>query len=114
MMMGGGAEPTMTINTKEALADVFGMYNSPEKTMKLAGAIGSKHAPLHKVKVNPVKLAPITLAPVTPAPPQNQNENAGVYNAKTPGSSTSISSLRIVFHSDLLMRSVPTIRRYGT
>ncbi|KAH6913096.1 other/BUB protein kinase [Coprinopsis sp. MPI-PUGE-AT-0042] len=28
------AEPTVTINTKEALADVFGMYNSPERTTK--------------------------------------------------------------------------------
>ncbi|KAG8213013.1 Mad3/BUB1 homology region 1-domain-containing protein [Butyriboletus roseoflavus] len=27
-------EPTVTINTKEALADVFGMYNSPDKTVK--------------------------------------------------------------------------------
>ncbi|KAG7451159.1 uncharacterized protein BT62DRAFT_941869 [Guyanagaster necrorhizus] len=46
-MMNG--EPTLTINTKEALADVFGMYNSPEKTMKLTGP-GSKHAPLRKVE----------------------------------------------------------------
>ncbi|KIY52037.1 hypothetical protein FISHEDRAFT_36049, partial [Fistulina hepatica ATCC 64428] len=42
-----GAEPTVTINTKEALADVFGMYNSPEKTTRIAQ--GSKHAPLDKV-----------------------------------------------------------------
>ncbi|KAH0833308.1 Mad3/BUB1 homology region 1-domain-containing protein [Lanmaoa asiatica] len=28
------SEPTVTINTKEALADVFGMYNSPDKTVK--------------------------------------------------------------------------------
>ncbi|PBK75636.1 hypothetical protein ARMSODRAFT_1079846 [Armillaria solidipes] len=46
-MMNG--EPTVTINTKEALADVFGMYNSPDKTMKLLGP-GSKHAPLRKVE----------------------------------------------------------------
>lgn len=43
------AEPTVTINTKEALADVFGMFNSPEKTLKLARP-GSKHAPLKKVE----------------------------------------------------------------
>jgi len=43
-------EPTVTINTKEALADVFGMYNSPEKMMRLAGVPGSKHVPLKKVE----------------------------------------------------------------
>jgi checkpoint serine/threonine-protein kinase len=43
------AEPTVTINTKEALADVFGMYNSPEKSVRLGLAAGSKHAPLKRV-----------------------------------------------------------------
>ncbi|KAF5359438.1 hypothetical protein D9756_003475 [Leucocoprinus leucothites] len=66
-----GAEPTVTINTKEALADVFGMYNSPEKTKIIPG---SKHAPVKKVE------------PVTPiVPPRltfsRENENA---SAKTP------------------------------
>lgn len=46
----GGAEPTVTINTKEALADVFGMYNSPDKGTRLLGVPGSKHAPLRKVE----------------------------------------------------------------
>ena len=69
-----GAEPTVTINTKEALADVFGMYNSPDKTSKLA-VPGSKHAPLKKVE------------PVTPlVPPKltvlKENENS--HNARTP------------------------------
>jgi checkpoint serine/threonine-protein kinase len=41
-------EPTVTINTKEALADVFGMYNSPEKTTRMKP--GSKHAPLRNVE----------------------------------------------------------------
>ncbi|KXN84755.1 Checkpoint serine/threonine-protein kinase bub1 [Leucoagaricus sp. SymC.cos] len=67
----GGTEPTVTINTKEALADVFGMYNSPEKTKIIPG---SKHAPVKKID------------PVTPVvPPQltfaRENENV---NAKTP------------------------------
>ncbi|PPQ99147.1 hypothetical protein CVT24_009337 [Panaeolus cyanescens] len=72
----GGAEPTVTINTKEALADVFGMYNSPEKTHKLA-LPGSKHAPLKKIEpVTPMVTPPIGFL-------QNQsNENA--HNAKTP------------------------------
>ncbi|KAF9052403.1 hypothetical protein BDZ89DRAFT_1056754 [Hymenopellis radicata] len=46
-MMNG--EPTVTINTKEALADVFGMYNSPEKTIKVAKP-GSKYAPVRKIE----------------------------------------------------------------
>ncbi|KAJ7494723.1 hypothetical protein B0H11DRAFT_1802225 [Mycena galericulata] len=65
----GGAEPTVTINTKEALADVFGMFNSPEKTAKLAAIVVKK------------------IEPATPAAPPsvrklaNENENA---HAKTP------------------------------
>ena len=44
-------EPTVTINTKEALKDVFGMYNSPEKSVKMAQvAVGSKHAPVKKLE----------------------------------------------------------------
>ncbi|KAF9223415.1 hypothetical protein BS17DRAFT_781831 [Gyrodon lividus] len=45
----GASEPTVTINTKEALADVFGMYNSPDKTVKRA-VPGSKHAPVRKIE----------------------------------------------------------------
>ena len=43
------SEPTVTINTKEALADVFGMYNSPDKTVKRTMP-GSKHAPVRKIE----------------------------------------------------------------
>lgn len=42
-------EPTVTINTKEALKDVFGMYNSPEKSVKMAN-VGSKYAPVKKLE----------------------------------------------------------------
>ncbi|KAF9450884.1 hypothetical protein P691DRAFT_725098 [Macrolepiota fuliginosa MF-IS2] len=66
-----GAEPTVTINTKEALADVFGMYNSPEKTRIIPG---SKHAPVKKIEpVTPIVPPRLTFA--------RENENA---NAKTP------------------------------
>ena len=68
-----GAEPTVTINTKEALADVFGMYNSPDKTV----VPGSKHAPLKKVE-------PVT--PVIPPKITFSKENEKAYNAKTPNS----------------------------
>ena len=74
----GVAEPTVTINTKEALDDVFGMYNSPEKTHKLM-IPGSKHAPLK------------IIGPVTPIVPPRINflkggENLQNQNAKTPNS----------------------------
>ncbi|KAF8910613.1 hypothetical protein CPB84DRAFT_1842600 [Gymnopilus junonius] len=70
----GGPEPTVTINTKEALADVFGMYNSPDKTTKIL-APGSKHAPVKKIEpMTPVVQPRLTFS--------NENENA--QNAKTP------------------------------
>ena len=75
----GGFEPTVTINTKEALADVFGMYNSPEKTLKIERP-GSKHAPVKKVEpVTPVSLV---------RPPDNaisDDKNAYQPSGKTPG-----------------------------
>lgn len=53
------AEPTVTINTKEALADVFGMYNSPEKSMRFGTVAGSKYAPLRTVEaVTPMAVQP--------------------------------------------------------
>ncbi|KAJ3504318.1 hypothetical protein NLJ89_g7994 [Agrocybe chaxingu] len=72
----GGTEPTVTINTKEALADVFGMYNSPEKTTKSA-IPGSKHAPLKKIKpVTPVVVPRVTFS--------KDAENSDKQSAKTP------------------------------
>ncbi|TFK47794.1 hypothetical protein OE88DRAFT_1617395, partial [Heliocybe sulcata] len=69
-----GAEPTVTINTKEALADVFGMYNSPDKSMRFANVAGSKYAPVKKVE----PMAPLVF---TPKQSSHANENE---NAKTP------------------------------
>ncbi|KAH9917831.1 Mad3/BUB1 homology region 1-domain-containing protein [Fomitopsis serialis] len=97
-----GFEPTVTLATKEALADVFGMYNSPEKSMRFGAVAGSKHAPVHKV----ASVAPMSLEAqfraasnenalvATKTPKNNENamipvktpranENAGVP-AKTP------------------------------
>lgn len=52
------SEPTMTMNTKEALADIYGMYNSPEKTTKLASI------PMRRVDATPGSLLPLrTLDP---------------------------------------------------
>ena len=75
-----GPEPTVTINTKEALADVFGMYNSPDRTTKLA-LPGSKHAPLKKVEPVTSLLPPkVTLL--------KENENS--HNARTPAPGQSL------------------------
>ena len=70
----GGAEPTVTINTKEALADVFGMYNSPERTVKTM--LGSKHAPVTRVDA----ITPF-VAPSKP-PTQLSSENPPSQSAK--------------------------------
>ncbi|KAG6873942.1 hypothetical protein C0995_008981 [Termitomyces sp. Mi166 len=60
----GGAEPTVTINTRAALDDVFGMYNSPDKTLMP----GSKYGPLRQVRPSSVGLTPRT-----PAIDENEN-----------------------------------------
>ncbi|KAF9267770.1 hypothetical protein L218DRAFT_893878 [Marasmius fiardii PR-910] len=63
----GGAEPTVTINTKEALADVFGMYNSPERTVKTI--VGSKHAPVTRVDA----ITPYVSQPKPTSPLSSEN-----------------------------------------
>ncbi|KAF7799772.1 hypothetical protein EIP86_011014 [Pleurotus ostreatoroseus] len=69
-----GGEPTVTIATKEALADVFGMYNSPDKSMRFGAVAGSKHAPVRRVEpVTPISLPGLARALA--------NENDG---SKTP------------------------------
>jgi checkpoint serine/threonine-protein kinase len=72
-MMG---EPTVTINTKEALADVFGMYNSPEKTRKLAGVRMRGFEPATPASSQPLK----SLSFVQPTPQQNTETPAGSYH----------------------------------
>ncbi|KAF8349115.1 hypothetical protein F5887DRAFT_879497 [Amanita rubescens] len=82
---GGGAEPTVTINTKEALADVFGMYNSPDKT-KFMGLPGSKHAPLKKIEpITPIAQPRFT-SPTENSNSENVNRSRGEndQNFKTP------------------------------
>ncbi|KAI0359875.1 hypothetical protein OH77DRAFT_1419211 [Trametes cingulata] len=75
---GAGAEPTVTLATKEALADVFGMYNSPEKSMRFGAVAGSKHAPVRKIEpVTPMALQPHVRAL------SNENANADLAS-KTP------------------------------
>ena len=72
------SEPTVTINTKEALADVFGMYNSPDKTVKRAMP-GSKHAPVRKIEpMGGRKAASESKSETSRTSPQSEN-------AKLPG-----------------------------
>ncbi|RDB26141.1 Checkpoint serine/threonine-protein kinase bub1 [Hypsizygus marmoreus] len=67
-----GGEPTVTINTKEALADVFGMYNSPEKTTRVLP--GSKYAPLRKIEpVTPSIMQRLALSQGNENMVQNEN-----------------------------------------
>jgi checkpoint serine/threonine-protein kinase len=61
------SEPTVTMNTKEALEDVYGMYNSPEKTMKLANIA------LRRVDAS----TPASLAPPRVLESKSSNENPG-------------------------------------
>ena len=72
-------EPTVTINTREALEDVFGMYNSPERTIRM----GSKHAPVKKID-------PAPMSRLTPSPPTVFHQG-GTSNA-----SGSVGSLSII------------------
>lgn len=67
------SEPTVTINTKEALADVFGMYNSPDKTVKRAMP-GSKHAPVRKIEpMGGRKVVPDSKSEASRTSPQSEN-----------------------------------------
>jgi hypothetical protein len=61
-------DPTVTINTKEGLMDVYGFFNSPTKSMKLEGIEESVR--------KPPKAALKTV---------DSNENAGVPPTPTPG-----------------------------
>ncbi|KAI0775228.1 hypothetical protein BD413DRAFT_534119 [Trametes elegans] len=76
---GVGAEPTVTLATKEALADVFGMYNSPEKSTRLGTVAGSKHAPVKKVE----PITPMAWYPSHARAAGTQNDRADL-SAKTP------------------------------
>lgn len=84
----GMGEPTVTLATKEALADVFGMYNSPEKSTRF-GLAGTKHAPVRRVEaVTPIALqgqlrAMSSENALGPTKTPRSNENANLPT-KTP------------------------------
>lgn len=105
--VGGYTEPTVTLATKEALADVFGMYNSPEKTMRNGPAAGSKYAPVRRVEpITPASGGTLQSALRQAKADENaktpmqvfRDENAGVgarnakENAITPGAAKVIFS----------------------
>ncbi|KNZ81901.1 Checkpoint serine/threonine-protein kinase bub1 [Termitomyces sp. J132] len=86
----GGAEPTVTINTRAALDDVFGMYNSPDRTMMA----GSKYGPLRQVRPSSIGLTPRTPAinddenveekGKTPAPDFRPFVDENLHSSRTP------------------------------
>lgn len=81
MTMALSGEPTVTINTKEALKDVFGMYNSPERTSSLG--VGGKHAPVKRIESIGKRLASMTPAPtVQPAVvDENAHRMPGMFSS---------------------------------
>ena len=82
------SEPTVTINTKEALADVFGMYNSPDKTVKRAMP-GSKHAPVRKIEpIGGRRVVPESKSEASRTSPKSEN-------AKPPGPGKSLQWLTL-------------------
>ncbi|EJD06579.1 uncharacterized protein FOMMEDRAFT_144565 [Fomitiporia mediterranea MF3/22] len=68
--------PTVTLNTKEALKDVFGMYNSPDRTMKTTNLAGSKHAPVTKLDAQAAAQSRNALKKITEVGNENEQRNA--------------------------------------
>jgi hypothetical protein len=60
-------DPTVTINTKEGLMDVYGFFNSPTKSMKLEGIEESVRKP-PKSALKTVDFSENTGVPPTPTP----------------------------------------------
>jgi checkpoint serine/threonine-protein kinase len=98
-----GGEPTVTINTKAALADVFGMYNSPEKSTRLPG---TKHAPVHAVeRVTPISLLPQTRpASVENAGHSTTSPSEGEVHFLT-NTLASLNSFQVLHPSQMKMRA---------
>lgn len=97
-----GAEPTVTINTKAALEDVFGMYNSPEKSTRISAMPGTKHAPVRRVE----PMSPLSLLP--------QVRPASVENASHPPVPPSEDQIRFrttMFASLITLDRLHTLRR---
>ncbi|KDQ59278.1 hypothetical protein JAAARDRAFT_46770 [Jaapia argillacea MUCL 33604] len=100
--LGGGAEPTVTINTKEALADVFGMYNSPERSVRVGAPLtGSKHAPVRRI--DPVTPVPMVVPRMHERAGSNENAEVG---SKTPGFKPFMDD-----HADIPLKT-PTFRPF--
>ncbi|TDL25879.1 hypothetical protein BD410DRAFT_837325 [Rickenella mellea] len=66
-------EQTVTINTKEALMDVFAKFNSPDKPEKFLNVAGSKRAPVKKV--DPTKPPAVKPTPITKRTLEIEGEN---------------------------------------
>jgi hypothetical protein len=75
-----GAEPTVTINTKESLDDVFAMMNSPEKTVRSGALPGAKYAPVRPIAAP--ALGSVERDRLPPFGRTLSNENAGTPAAR--------------------------------
>jgi len=79
-------DPTVTINTKEGLMDVYGFFNSPTKSMKLAGIEESVRKP-PKVALKTVDFSENAGVPPTPTPGTFKVEDENVMSVKKGGES---------------------------
>jgi hypothetical protein len=82
-------DPTVTINTKEGLMDVYGFFNSPTKSMKLEGIEESVRKP-PKVVLKTVDFSENAGVPPTPTPGTFKMEDENAMSVKKNGESYNI------------------------
>ena len=83
-------DPTVTINTKEGLKDVYGFFNSPTKSMKLEGIEESVRKP-PKAAMKTVEFSENAGVPPTPTPGTFKMEDENAMSVKKGGESCNIS-----------------------
>ena len=79
-------DPTVTINTKEGLMDVYGFFNSPTKSMKLEGIEESVRKP-PRVVLKMVDFSENAGVPPTPTPGTFKVEDENAMSVKKGGES---------------------------
>lgn len=79
-------DPTVTINTKEGLMDVYGFFNSPTKSMKLEGIEESVRKP-PKTALKMVDFSENAGVPPTPTPGTFKMEDENAKSVKKGGES---------------------------
>ena len=79
-------DPTVTINTKEGLMDVYGFFNSPTKSMKLEGIEESVRKP-PKTALRTIDFSENAGVPPTPTPGTFKVEDENAMSVKKGGES---------------------------